>query len=140
MDLEPEELEHLVGKLPSDSRFKHRFLVIFDGACVFCKFSVDFLRKVDFLKQYSYITLQEFSRIEGVKIPYSLLQESIHVIDRNRSRVWSSTKAIFILLLRSPPSFPLLILLGFLRVIRIAEPAYRWLAQSREAISAMLTR
>lgn len=122
------------------SRKLCRFLVIYDGACYFCIFSVKFLKRIDFLKQYSYITLQEFSKMEGVKIPYSILQESIHVFDSRTKRVWKSTKAISVLLLRSPPAFLMLVLLDFLKLIGIAEPAYRWIAQYRYGISSFLKK
>lgn len=135
-----EEFRELLKNIETGQSSDRRYLVIYDGACAFCTFSVSFLRRVDYLHKYSYIKLQEISRFKNVKIPYPMLQESIHVIDVKEGKTWSSTKAISVLLLRSPPAFPLLILLGFLRIIRVAEPAYRWVAQSRDAISMILTR
>lgn len=140
--MEPEysELVQLLDKHISDSVRNRRFLVIYDGACGFCIFSVKFLKRIDFLKQYDYITLQEFSKIDGVKIPYSMLQESIHVVDIRDRKIWNSTKALSKLLRRSPPAFPLLVLLELLRMIRFAEPAYVWVAQYRYEISSILEK
>ncbi len=138
MGQEYQESSDLLEKLPDGSRAEGRFVVIYDGACYFCVLTSKFLRSVDFLKQFSFVTLQEFSWIKGSKIPYSLLQESIHVVDRRKKKVWQSTDAISRLLLRSPPAFPILLLLLFLRLIHVAEPAYHWVAQSRYAISSIL--
>ncbi len=129
---------NLLGSLPESHSPYARFVVIYDGACYFCYVTVRFLKKVDFLHKFSYVKLQEFSRLRKVKIPYNLLQESIHVVDRQKEKVWQSTGAISRLLLQSPPAFPLVILLMFLRLIRVAEPAYQWVARSRYTISAIL--
>ncbi len=139
--MEPQfsDVAPLLDSFPSGSKKGGRFLVIYDGACYFCIFSVRFLKRIDFLGQYSYITLQEFSR-KDVKIPYSILQESIHVVDSRRKKVWKSTSAISVLLRRSPPAIILLILLDFLRLIGIAEPAYKWVAQYRYEISSILKK
>ena len=138
MEQEYQDSSVLLEKLPDGPMSGDRLVVIYDGACYFCVLTSNFLRKADFLKQFSFVTLQEFSGIKGLKIPYSILQESIHVVDRKKKRVWQSTEAISKLLLRSPPAFPVLLLLLFLRLIQIAEPAYHWVAQSRYAISSML--
>lgn len=128
----------LIKTLPVDKQPDRRFVVIYDGACYFCTFSVTFTRRLDFLNKFSYVTLQEFSRMDGVKIPYSVLQESIHLIDRVNGKTWNSTSALGQILLRIPPAFPFLILLAFLKLIHVAEPAYQWLAKSRYFLSSVL--
>ncbi len=140
--MEPDfnDVAPLLELLPEGMSGTRRFLVIYDGACYFCVFSVRFLKKIDFLGKYSYLTLQEFSKLKGVKIPYSMLQESIHVVDAESSKVWRSTKAISVLLLRSPPAFLMFLFLNFLRLVRIAEPSYRWIAQYRHEISTILKK
>lgn len=115
-----------------------RFLIIYDGACPFCGSTVNFLRRIDFLHKFSYAKLQEFTGKDSVKIPLSLLQESIHVVDRKNGRVWNSMAAVSTLLLHSPPAFPLLVLVLLLRMLKLAEPAYKWISKSRYSISAAL--
>lgn len=140
MDRESGELSDFIHSIPAGISLKNRFVVIYDGACYFCVYTAQFLRKVDYLRQYSFLKLQDYIKTGGAKIPYSILQESIHVIDMESGKVWKSTEAISKLLFRSPPTFPLLILLMFLRLIHVAEPAYKWVAQSRYAISSVLRR
>ena len=115
-----------------------RFLVIYDGACEICRASVDFLRRIDCLSQYSYLTLQEYSRRPGSKIPLEMLQESIHVIDRNNGRALPGMKGISLLLRHSPPAFPIYLLVLLLRFLTIADPLYVWISSSRYLLSRRL--
>lgn len=140
--MEPEfsDVAPFLDAYKSGSQKQGRFLIVYDGGCYFCVFSVRFLKRIDFLRNYSYITLQEFSRGKGVKIPYSMLQESIHVVDSRRKKVWKSTKGISVLLLRSPPAIFMYILLELFRLIGVAEPAYKWVAQYRYEISSLLKK
>ncbi len=112
-----------------------RFLVIYDGACQICKISVDFLKRVDVLNEYSYQTLQEYSKQPGSKIPFEFLQESIHVIDKKIRKTHSGMKGISVLLFHSPPSFPLYLMVMLLRLMSIADPLYSWISSSRYVLS-----
>lgn len=134
-----DESADLLTNLPAErQQSDKRFIVIYDGACGFCTYTVNLVRKVDFLHQFGYVKLQEFSRMKKPKIPYSMLQESIHLVDRKRGDVKESTEALFQLMIRIPPTFPLVVLLVLLRFMRVAEPAYNWVARSRYSISAIL--
>ncbi len=114
-----------------------RFIVIYDGACEFCKYSVRTLRKLDFLGCYSYISLQELST-GGTLIPFDVLQESIHVVDAKEAKVYRSMQAVFILLKYSPPSFPAVAFIFILRILGISEKLYKWIATSRHAFDILL--
>ena len=115
-----------------------RFLVIYDGACGICIASVGFLHRIDYLKNYSYMTLQEYSRQTGAKIPFEMLQESIHVIDGKNGRTLPGMEGISILLLNSPPAFPIYLLVRLMRLLAIADPLYAWISASRYVLSRYL--
>ncbi len=114
---------------------KARFLVIYDGACGICNASVGFLRRIDFLHQYSYLTLQDYSKEAGSKIPLEYLQESIHVIDLNRKETTTGMNGISKLLLHSPPVFLLYLMVMLLRYLSMADPLYSWISASRYVLS-----
>lgn len=117
-----------------------RFLVIYDGACGICIASVGFLHRIDYLKRYSYMTLQEYSRQTGSKIPVEMLQESIHVIDGKNGRTLPGMEGISILLLNSPPAFPIYLLVRLMRLLSIADPMYAWISASRYFLSRYLVK
>jgi predicted DCC family thiol-disulfide oxidoreductase YuxK len=112
-----------------------RFLVIYDGSCPICRASVKFLKKMDFLREYSYLTLQEYNGKPGSKIPVEFLLESIHVIDSKNSGIYPGMKGISRLMLHSPPSFPIYLLIMLLRLLTIADPLYKWISVSRYVLS-----
>ncbi|MCL4335900.1 MAG: DUF393 domain-containing protein [Candidatus Thermoplasmatota archaeon] len=113
-----------------------RFIVIYDGACEFCKYSVRTLRRLDFLKCYSYISLQELSA-GGALIPFGILQESIHVVDTKEAKLYRSMQAVITLLKYSPPSFPAVVLIFILRILGFSEKLYKWIATSRHAFDIL---
>lgn len=117
---------------------QRRFIVIYDGACLICRFSVNFLSRIDFLSRFSYLSIQEISSTRNVKIPISMLQESIHVFDTERGVMSKSMQAISKLLIQSPPALPIYVLVMFLRSIGIAESLYTWIAASRYMLSSLM--
>ncbi len=117
--------------LHAENSHKARFQIIYDGACGICNASVGFLRRIDFLHQYSYLTLQAYSKEYDSKIPLEYLQESIHVIDLKRKETTTGMNGISKLLLHSPPAFLLYLLVMLLRYLSIADPLYSWIASSR---------
>lgn len=119
-------------------RGSERFLVIYDGACEICKTSVKFLRRIDILGEYSYLTLQEYSRRSDARIPVEFLQESIHVIDRKNGGTTAGMKGISRLLSHSPPALPIYLLVMALRMLSIADPLYAWISASRYILSQHL--
>lgn len=125
-------------KIADSSMDGARFLVLYDGACGVCRSSVAFLRRIDYLKQYSYLTLQDYAKQTDAKIPFEYLQESIHVIDRKMKDTTSGMKGISKLLVRSPPAFPLFLFVLILRLFAIADPLYEWISRSRFELSRMI--
>ena len=117
---------------------KARFQVIYDGSCGVCNASVNFLRRIDFLHQYSYLTLQAYSKTYDSRIPLEYLQDSIHVIDYERNETTTGMKGVSRLLLHSPPAFPLYLTVVLLRYLAIADPLYMWISASRYVLSRNL--
>lgn len=115
-----------------------RYLVIYDGACGICIASVKFLKRIDVLHKFSYITLQEFNRSGSARIPLELLQESIHVLDMDERKVYRSMRGVSLLLANSPPAFPLFLITALLGILGISEQVYAWISRSRYTISGLL--
>lgn len=113
-----------------------RFIVIYDGACEFCKYSVRTLRRLDFLRCYSYISLQDLSA-DSTLIPFDILQESIHVIDVKDVKLFKSMQAVSRLMKYSPPSFPVVVFIFILRIFGYSEKLYKWIATSRYAFDIL---
>lgn len=131
-----EELQNL--DFDSLGSTKARFTVIYDGFCSVCNASVRFLRKVDSLGSFSYLRLQDIPKLSGNRIPVSLLQESMHVVDGKTGNVWKGMDGIWRLLLHAPPAFPLFLLVTILKGIGISDAVYAWISASRFRLSRIL--
>ena len=111
----------------------NKAIVLFDGACAFCRKSVSILKRLDWLKRLAYQDARDVEHLPRTAEPLEpqrLLQE-MHVVPRNRKRTFAGFRAFRWMAGRLPALWlvwPMLFLPG---IPWLGQRVYRWVAKNR---------
>lgn len=110
-----------------------KMIALYDNSCSLCKETKKWLEKLDILKRIEWVSLQEYEK-QNHSTSFSFskedLRKELHIIDQ-KGKVYKGFFAVRKLLVTSP----LTIIIGVLLYIPFASfigvPIYEWIAKNR---------
>jgi predicted DCC family thiol-disulfide oxidoreductase YuxK len=108
-------------------------LVLFDGDCAFCQRSVRILKSFDWFRQFQFQTARDTEQLPVTQPPLDPVKmlEEMHVVSRNRDRVYVGFSAFRWMAWRMPLTALLAPFLYLPGVLWLGNRAYRWVAKNR---------
>jgi predicted DCC family thiol-disulfide oxidoreductase YuxK len=112
-----------------------RHIVIFDGKCGFCRASVHFLKKLDWLGKLEFVSLTDPRALAiAPGVTKEDFEKAVYCVS-NKGKITSAARCFRFMAIRVPLLFPLGLLLWFPGMIWIAEKIYEWIANHRSLLS-----
>jgi predicted DCC family thiol-disulfide oxidoreductase YuxK len=108
-------------------------VVLFDGSCRFCQFSVKLLRRLDWLKRLRFQDAHEKEKWPPSAVPLGMdkLMEEMHVVPPDRQRAYAGYRAFRWIAGRLPLLWPIVPLLFLPGVPWMGNQVYHWIARNR---------
>lgn len=106
---------------------KMKMIALYDGKCSLCQRTKRTFQKLDWNQKIEWISLQEY---EGSQFSALELRRELHIILPN-GNVLKGFDAVRKLLVKSPPTVLLGLLLYLPFIPLIGHPIYRWIAKNR---------
>lgn len=104
-----------------------KMIALYDGKCSLCQKTKTTFQKLDWNQKIEWISLQEF---EGKHFSAVELRRELHIILPNGT-VLKGFDAVRKILLKSPPTLLVGLLLYIPFIPIIGRPIYRWIAKNR---------
>ncbi len=108
-------------------------VVLYDGRCPFCRWSIRWLQRLDWLRRLHYQDCHQPERWPPTPQPLQLsrLLEEMHLVTPDRRRVYAGYQAFRWIAWRLPLTVLLAPLLYLPGMLRLGERLYRWVARNR---------
>ena len=103
-------------------------IVLYDGACQFCRTSVDILKRLDWLQRLHFQSARD---AEHLILDRQRLLEEMHVLTPDRRHAYAGFDAFRWMAWRLPLTMPLAPLLYIPGVRWLGTKMYRWVAKHR---------
>jgi predicted DCC family thiol-disulfide oxidoreductase YuxK len=113
-----------------------RAVVLYDGACAFCRRSVRLLGRLDWRHRLRFQSARDVDHLPPTATPLDprRLLEELHVVTPDGKRVSAGFRAFRWLAWRLPLTLPLAPLLYVPGVPWVGAKVYRWVARNRFAL------
>jgi predicted DCC family thiol-disulfide oxidoreductase YuxK len=120
---------------PNDLHAGHA-VVLFDGACPFCRKSVELLGRLDWFRRLRFENCRDVSKHPPTAQPLVMkdMLEEMHVVPPARDRFYKGFRAFRWISWRLPLTLPLAPFLYVPGVPYLGSVAYRWIAKNRYKI------
>lgn len=108
-------------------------IVLYDGDCGFCRWSVRILKSLDWLGRLRFQSARDTDELPQTTVPLDpqRLIEEMHVVPPGRDRAYAGFSAFRWIAWRLPATMPLAPFLYVPGVLPLGNRAYRWVARNR---------
>ena len=113
-------------------------VVLFDGDCAFCQWSVRILKSFDWFKRLSMQNARDPDQWPTAAEPLSLpkMLEEMHLVTPDRRHTYAGFSAFRWMAWRMPPTMPIAPFLYIPGVLWLGNRVYRWIAKNRYSLVA----
>jgi predicted DCC family thiol-disulfide oxidoreductase YuxK len=118
---------------PTPTAADGKAVVLYDGACPFCRAGIDVLRRLDWRKRFHFQDARrpaEYPKTAAPLVPKRLLEE-MHVVTPDRTEAHAGFRAFRWLAWRMPATALIAPLLYVPGVLWAGDKAYKWVAKNR---------
>ncbi|MGF1583517.1 MAG: thiol-disulfide oxidoreductase DCC family protein [Gemmataceae bacterium] len=116
-----------------ETRDPGRAIVLYDGACPFCRKSIALLKRLDWFDMLRYVDARDSKEREtaGVLIDEDQLLEQMHVVPPNRKQTYAGFEALRWIAWRLPLLAPFAPLMYIPGIPILGQKVYLWIAKNR---------